>query len=55
MDGFWIGIALAIGVVFLFTWLGAVITRGAPGDADGPRRRDDRPFMPGPDGDGPLH
>jgi hypothetical protein len=55
MDGFWIGVAIAFGVVFLLTWLGAQFARGGDADDEAPlrprRRRNDQPFVPGPDRD----
>jgi len=57
MDGFWIGVVIAVGLVFLLTWLGAQFTRGGDADDEAPsrrRRRNDQPFIPGPDRDDPM-
>jgi hypothetical protein len=58
MDGFWIGVAIAVGLVFFLTWLGAQFARGGDGDEEPQqrprRRRNDQPFVPGPDRDDPM-
>lgn len=44
--GFWIGIAVAVGVIGLLTWIGAAMTRkGLPNNWE----RRGGPFVPGED------
>ena len=45
---FWIGVAIAVGLICVLTWIGAAMTRrGLPNAWEA--RRGDRPFVPGED------
>jgi hypothetical protein len=50
---FWIGITVAVLLIFLATWIAARILQGG---SDPPSGRDpeDRPIIPMPDDDGPF-
>jgi hypothetical protein len=48
---FWIGVAVAVGLICLLTWIGAGMTRrGLPNGWERRRRRGGA-FIPGPDDD----